>query len=65
MSTHTAIIESLKLVVFLVGGIGLNEIRGLMDLANNNENLVMVIGATSIMKPSDYLNGLKMMKWMK
>lgn len=58
----SAIVESSKLVVFMVGGIGLNEIRGLMDLAHNHENLVMVIGATSIMKPSDYLNGLKMMK---
>jgi len=57
-----AMIEANKLVVFMVGGIGLNEIRGLIDLANNSENLIMIIGSTSIMKPSDYLAGLKAMK---
>lgn len=54
--------EAHKLVVFMVGGIGLNEVRSLMDLANNAENTVLVVGSTNIMKPSDYLNGLKMMK---
>ena len=54
--------EAQKLVVFMAGGIGLNEIRGLIDLANNSENIIMMIGSTSIMKPSDYLQGLKMMK---
>ena len=58
----SAMIECPKLVVFMVGGIGLNEIRALMDVANNAENTVMMIGSTAIMKPSDFLAGLKMMK---
>lgn len=59
---ETEILEAQKLVVFMVGGLGLNEVRGVMDLALYAENVVVVVGSTSVMKPSDYLTGLKALK---
>ena len=52
-----------KILVFGLGGIGYNEIRSVMDLANNqNDDFVVCIGGTSIMKPSDYIQSLRGME---
>lgn len=49
-----------KVIVFGLGGIGYNEIRCIMDIANNHvEDLVFTIGGTSILKPNDYIQNIK------
>lgn len=60
---ESSLLSCPKFVVFGVGGIGYNEIRSLMDLANNqNDDVVFCLGGTSIMKPSDYIQSLREMK---
>ena len=51
-----------KIVMFGVGGLGFNEIRGVMDIARNqSEDVVFCVGGTSLLRPSDYLECLKNM----
>lgn len=51
-----------KFLVFGLGGIAYNEIRCVMDLANNqNEDLVFCVGGTSLIKPNEYIQNLKEM----
>lgn len=51
-----------KLIVFGVGGIGYNEVRSVMEIANNAENLIIMTGGTNIIRPNDYLEGIRKMK---
>ena len=53
----TTILNCQKLIIFGLGGIGYNEIRSAMEHAG--EDVVVVCGATQIMKPSEYVNGMK------
>lgn len=43
-------------IVFVIGGIGYNEVRSLMNNKAINKNLI--IGSTYILRPNDYVNEL-------
>ena len=48
-----------KLIFFGVGGIAYNEIKSIMD--RNIEDIVFLAGGTSILRPCDFVQGLKEM----
>ncbi len=51
-----------KIVMFGLGGLGFNEVRGVMDIAKNqSEDVVFCVGGTSILRPNDYMQCLKNM----
>jgi len=63
LEDENSLLSCPKVVVFGLGGIGYNEIRSLMDLTNNqNDDVVVCIGGTTIMKPSDYIQNLREME---
>lgn len=43
-------------IVFVIGGIGYNEVRSLMNNKVINRNLV--VGSTFLLRPNDYVNEL-------
>ena len=48
-----------RLIVFVVGGLSYAEIRALKDLEARKEiESLLILGSTSIIKPSDYINGI-------
>lgn len=53
----TTVLNCQKLIIFGLGGIGYNEIRCVME--HVGEDVVVVCGATQIMKPSEYVDGIK------
>ncbi len=47
------------MIVFVVGGLSYAEIRALKDLEARKEiESLLILGSTSIIKPSDYINGI-------
>ena len=59
---ENGIITCPKVLVFGLGGIGYNEIRCAMDMANNQlDDIVVCIGGTSLLTPSEYMQNLKNM----
>ena len=53
----TTILNCQKLIIFGLGGISYNEIRIAMEHAG--EDVVVVCGSTQIMKPNEYIDGIK------
>jgi len=47
-----------KLVIFYIGGIGYNEIRGLRNLDKLKDRFITVIGSTNLVAPKDYVEGI-------
>jgi cobalamin biosynthesis Co2+ chelatase CbiK len=43
-------------IVFVIGGIGYNEVRSLMNNKVINRNLI--VGSTFLLRPNDYVNEL-------
>ena len=52
--------EKDRLIVFVIGGISYSEIRAIRALEKeNNLQTEIIIGSTMVMKPSDYIEGLR------
>ena len=52
-----------KIIVFVAGGIGYNEVRAIRNLENiKNNNATIIIGGTSLLKPNDFFEHLQKLK---
>ena len=48
-----------KIIIFIAGGIGYNEVRTIRNLEiTKNNNATIIIGGTSLLKPNDYVEHL-------
>jgi hypothetical protein len=54
--------SSPKFIIFFAGGISYSEIRAIRNLESVYQNVLTVIGATSFLKPNDFVEGLIQMK---
>ena len=48
-----------KYIFFFIGGMSYAEIRILSELERNNPNMTVIMGSTALMKPAEYIEGIK------
>lgn len=50
-----------KYVFFIIGGMSYTEVRVLKEIEKTNPNVTIIMGATSFIKPDEYIDGIGLM----